>query len=473
MTATPTPLTTRPRTSSRPARDRKSSGGREEYPGPGPLALPGLMRKLWTDRLSLLGDATREFGDVVRLSMGPKTIYFFNHPDHAKHVLADNSANYHKGMGLAEARRRLLGDGLLTSEGDLWQQQRRTIQPAFRRERIAGFAEVVTSEAAALLDRLAVHVGGEPVDVVAEMTRLTIGVLGQTLFDMDLSPLRYVTGAFEVAQDQAMFEMVTLGALPLWLPLARNRRFRAARHQLDDTVRALLAQAEGDGAGSGTDVISLMTRAYRDEPDADVRYRRLRDELVTILLAGHETTASTLSWTWSLLARHPEVAQAVHAEASEALGDRVPSYEDVARLPYTTMVIQEVMRLYPPVWGLPRKAVGPDEIGGYRVPAGADVMICPYTLHRHAGFWADPDEFRPERFEASAAGRRHRYAYIPFGAGPRVCVGSHLGMLEATLVAAMVARRFRLDLPDGADPVPEPMLSLRVRGGLPMGVRLA
>lgn len=464
MTTAPARRPSQPQAASRPA----------GYPGPGPLSLPGLLHKLWTDRLRLLSDAAGEFGDVVRLSMGPKTIYFFNHPDHAKHVLADNSANYRKGMGLIEARRRLLGDGLLTSEGDLWRRQRRTIQPAFRRERIAGFAGVVTDEAAALLDRLQAHVEGEPVDVVAEMTTLTIGVLGRTLFDMDLSPLRGVGGAFEVAQDQAMFEMVTLGALPLWLPLARNRRFRAARRQLDDAVAALLAQRERDDAGSGDDVISLLTRAYGDEPDPGVRQRRLRDELVTLLLAGHETTASTLSWTWSLLARHPGAAAAVHAEVTGVLGDdRVPSYEDVARLPYTTSVIQEAMRLYPPVWGLPRKAVGPDEIGGYPVPAGADVMICPYTLHRHPGFWEAPGQFRPERFAAAAVGHGHRYAYIPFGAGPRVCVGSHLGMLEATLVAAMVARRFRLELDNGAAPAPEPMLSLRVRGGLPMRVRPA
>lgn len=473
MTATQTRAETRPRASGRSVRGPGSSAGRKDYPGPGLVALPGLMRKLWTDRLSLLGDAASEFGDVVRFSMGPKTIYFFNHPDHAKHVLADNSANYHKGMGLVEARRLLLGDGLLTSEGELWRQQRRAIAPAFRRERIAGFASVVVAEAATLLDKLQAHVGGEPVDVVAEMTRLTIGVLGQTLFDADLSPLRSLGDAFEVAQDHAMFEMVTLGALPLWLPLPRNRQFRVARQQLDDAVQALVAQQEPGSTGSGNDVISLVTRAYRDESDARVRRRRLRDELITILLAGHETTASTLSWTWSLLARHPEAAAAVHAEAVGALGDRTPGYQDVARLPYTTMVIQEAMRLYPPVWGLPRKAISSDEIGGYHVPAGADVMICPYTLHRHPGFWANPDQFHPERFEAAAAGHGHRYAYIPFGAGPRVCVGSHLGMLEATLVAAMVARRFRLDLIDDSPPVPEAMLSLRVRGGLPMTVRPA
>jgi enediyne biosynthesis protein E7 len=466
MTVTqPSPVSSGPR-------ETAVAGVAKPYPGPSAYALPGLMRKLWFDRLSLLADAADEFGDVVRFRMGPKTIYFFNHPDHAKHVLADNAGNYHKGMGLAEARRRLLGDGLLTSEGGLWRQQRRAIQPAFRRERIAGFAAVVTDEAQAMLARLDRQVDGAPVDLVAEMTRLTIAVLGRTLFDMDLSPLRFLGGAFEVAQDQAMFEMVTLGAVPLWLPLPRNRRFRAAKRQLEEAVHGLVAARERAGAQAGNDVISLLLGAYRDEPEMRLR-RRMRDELVTIMLAGHETTASTLSWTWSLLARHPEAARAMAEEAAGVLGDRTPGYQDLARLRYTTMVIQEAMRLYPPVWGLPRKALAADVIGGYRVPAGADVMVCPYTLHRHPGFWPDPDRFWPERFEPAAAGPAHRYAYIPFGAGPRVCIGSHLGLLEATLVAAMVARRFRFELAGQADPEPEAMLSLRVRGGLPMRVRRA
>jgi cytochrome P450 len=465
---------TTPAGSASPARQ----AGRRPYPGPPARAVPGLLGKLWCDRLALLADAADEYGDVVRFAMGPKTIYFFNHPDHAKHVLADNAANYHKGMGLIEARRRLLGDGLLTSEGSLWRAQRRALTPAFRRERIAGFAEVVTDEAGAMLTRLESSADGEPVDVVAEMTRLTMSVLGRTLFDRDLSPLSHIGDAFEVVQDQAMFEMVTLGAVPPWLPLPRNRRFRAARRQVEDAVARLVATADpggsgGGGSGSGDDVLSLLLRASGDEPDAARRERRLRDEVVTLLLAGHETTASTLSWTWSLLARHPEAASAMHREAVAVLGDRTPGYQDLARLPYTTMVIQEAMRLYPPVWGLPRKALEADVIDGFSVPAGADVMICPYTLHRHPGFWPEPDAFLPERFETMETGRRHRYAYIPFGAGPRVCVGSHLGMLEATLVAAMVARRFRLELVGDAVPQPEAMLSLRVRGGLPMRVTRA
>jgi len=447
----------------------KSADRGREYPGPPFRTVPGLLRKLWFDRLAMLTDAADEFGDVVKFAMGPKTLYFFNHPDHAKHVLADNPLNYRKGLGLAEARQLMLGDGLLTSEDEVWKRQRRIIQPAFRRDRIAGFTSVVTDAGQALTDRLGARVG-ETIDVAEEMTRLTMSVLGKSLLATDLSPLRMLGPAFEVAQDRAMFEMVSLGAIPLWLPVPRNLRFRKARGQLEDAVEVLVAGRAYAGGRDGTDMLSMLAVAYADDPDARKRWRVMRDELITILLAGHETTASTLSWTWYLLSTHPEAAAAMHAEAVEVLGDRTPDHEDLARLPYTTTVIQEAMRLYPPVWGLTRKSVAADVIDGYRVPAGADVMISPYTLHRHPGFWPEPNEFRPERFATSATPVENRYAYIPFGAGPRVCVGSHLGMMEATLIAAMVAREFRFELAPGVRPVPEAMLSLRVRGGLPVKV---
>jgi len=445
------------------------AGGGHNYPTTPFRAVPGLLRKLWFDRLAMLTDAFDEYGDVVKFAMGPKTLYFFNHPDHAKHVLADNALNYHKGLGLAEARRLMLGDGLLTSEDEVWKHQRRIIQPAFRRDRLAGFASVVTDAGHDLVGRLGARVG-ETVDVSEEMTRLTMSVLGKSLLAADLSPLRMLGPSFEVAQDRAMFEMVSLGALPLWLPVPRNLRFKRARGQLEDAVEVLVAGRAHSGGGDGSDLLSMLANAYSNEPDARKRWSVMRDELITILLAGHETTASTLSWTWYLLSTHPEAEAAMHAEAVEVLGDRTPDHEDLARLPYTTMVIQETMRLYPPVWGLTRKSVAADVVGGYRVPAHADVMISPYTLHRHPGFWPEPNEFRPQRFATSATPVENRYAYIPFGAGPRVCVGSHLGMMEATLIAAMVAREFRFELPAGARPKPEAMLSLRVRGGLPVKV---
>jgi enediyne biosynthesis protein E7 len=454
----------------RPGRRHAGRSALRVPPGPPMRALPVLMRKLWFDRLSMMSDAAEEFGDAVRFRMGPKTLYYFNHPDHAKHVLADNAGNYHKGMGLTEARR-VLGDGLLTSEGELWRHQRSTIQPGFRRERIAGLTETVVDEANTLVARLESCVGRGVVDVVAEMTRLTFGVLGRGLLGTDLARFGDLSAAFEAVQDQAMFEMVTLRALPIWLPLRRHRQFRAALRRLEDVAFTLIAEGEHEDGTERDDLVSRLLAAYRDEPDRDLKRRRLRDELLTILLAGHETTASTLSWTWYLIDRHAEVARRMRQEALAVLGDGVPRYENLSGLRYTTMVIEEAMRLYPPVWGLTRRAVADDEIGGYHVPAGADVMICPYTLHRHPAFWPDPQRFDPERFDPAKATPAQRYAYIPFGAGPRVCVGSHLGMLEATLVAAMVARRFRLELLPGRDVRPEAMLSLRVRGGLQMLVQ--
>jgi cytochrome P450 len=412
---------------------------------------------------------TEEFGDVIRFRMGPKSLFFFNHPDHAKHVLADSAEKYHKGIGLIQAKR-VLGDGLLTSEGDLWRKQRRAIAPTFHRERIAGFAHVVAAEGAALNTRLGSRVGGGHFNVVDEMTTLTLGVLGQTLLDADLHAFEEIGWAFEVAQDQAMFEMVSLGMVPHWMPLPRNTRFRAARKQLEDAVFSLVREREAKGTEGGDDMISRLLDAYKDETDQSLRRRRLRDELITMLLAGHETTASTLSWVWYLIDEHPEVAQRMHEEAVEVLGDREPQYQDMHALRYTTMVIQEAMRLFPPVWILPRRAIAEDVIDGVRIPVGADVLICPYTLHRHEEFWPDADAFDPERFDTVQSVARHRYAYIPFGAGPRFCVGNNLGMMEATLIAAMVARDYRLKRVEGYEVVPEPMLSLRVRGGLPMTV---
>ncbi|MFJ6381046.1 cytochrome P450 [Kitasatospora sp. NPDC092039] len=448
------------------------AAGHRVPPGPPRRAAPVLLRRLVGDRLSMMRSAAAEYGDAVRISMGPKTLYFFNHPDHAKHVLADNAANYHKGIGLAQARR-ALGNGLLTSEGELWRKQRRQIQPAFQHKRIVQQADAVAEEAAKLVGRLRAHEGGGPVDVVKEVTALTLGVLGRTLLDVDLSAFEAVGHDFEAVQDQAMFDMVTMGMVPGWVPLSTQLRFRKARQDLQKVVDRLVAErvSRDGGEVEGDDALSRLIVATRQEPDRAVARQRMRDELVTLLLAGHETTASTLGWTFYLADRHPEVMDRLHAEAVEVLGDRLPEFDDLHRLRYTSMVVEEVMRLYPPVWILPRQAQADDEVGGYHVPAGADVLICPYTLHRHPRFWDAPEQFDPERFDRDRATERPRYAYIPFGAGPRFCIGNHLGLLEATFTIAMVARDLRLAKVPGYRVVAEPMLSLRVRGGLPMTVR--
>ncbi|MEU8328814.1 cytochrome P450 [Micromonospora sp. NPDC048839] len=431
---------------------------------------PAMLRTLWQlgrDRLGLMRTAA-SYGDAVRLGPSFKTLYFFNHPDHAKHVLADNSQNFHKGVGLAQARR-ALGDGLLTSEGELWRKQRRVIQPAFQAKRIAAQAGVVVEEAGRLVDRLREHRDGAPVDIVREMTGLTLGVLGRTLLDSDLGGHHSLGHNFEVMQDQAMFEMVTMGSVPTWLPLPHQLRFRRARRELQRIVDALVAERRARGE-VGDDALTRLIVSTREETDPQVGRLRMRDELVTLLLAGHETTASTLGWTFHLLDQHPQIRERVHAEAVEVLGDRLPVYEDLARLRFIAQVVNEAMRLYPPVWMLSRIAQAPDEIGGYHVPAGADVLICPYTLHRHPDFWDDPERFDPDRFDPSRSGGRPRYAYVPFGAGPRFCVGNNLGLMEATFVIAMVIRELRLTADPAHRVTPEPMLSLRIRGGLPMRV---
>ncbi|MER7166835.1 cytochrome P450 [Micromonospora sp. NPDC000207] len=436
-------------------------------PGPSRAAAVRMLVVMNRDRLGMMTSAADRYGDAARLPVGPKELYFFNHPQHAKHVLADNAANYHKGIGLVHARR-ALGDGLLTSEGELWRKQRKVIQPAFQSRRIADQAGAVAEEAAALVDRLRAR-RAAVVDVPEEMTALTLGVLGRTLLDTDLGRFPALGDDFAAVQDQAMFELASLSAVPTWVPLPRQVRFRRARRQLQRVVDRLVAE-RGAVDDDRPDVLSRLITSAGAESDPGVGRQRLRDELVTLLLAGHETTASTLSWSLYLIDRHPEVRERLHEEASRVLGGGLPTFEDLGRLRYATMVVQEAMRLFPPVWLLPRKAIAADEVGGYRVPAGADVLVCPYTLHRHRDFWPDPHRFDPQRFDPDDRTERPRYAYIPFGAGPRFCVGNHLGMLEAVFVLSLLARDLVLTCLPGRPVVPEPMLSLRVRGGLPMRV---
>ncbi|MGI8665495.1 MAG: cytochrome P450 [Jatrophihabitans sp.] len=446
------------------------AGGRHRVPpGPPLSATPGLLRKLTADRLGMMNYAAARYGDAARLAVGPKTLYVFNHPDHAKHVLADNAGNYHKGIGLVQAKR-AIGDGLLTSDGPLWREQRRLIQPVFQAKRIADQAPVIADEADRLVKRLLEHRSDETINVTEEMTGLTLGVLGRALLEDDLGAFGGIGHSFEAVQDQAMFEMVSLSMVPMWVPLPKQLRFRKAREHLDGVVDTLVANRLARTDGAGDNVMSRLIESTNREADPAVARQRMHDELVTLLLAGHETTASTLSWSLYLIGEHPHVWQRLHAEAVEVLGDRQPTSEDLHKLTYTTMVVEEVMRMYPPVWILPRLAQADDEVGGYHVPAGSDVVISPYIMHRHPAFWKDPERFDPERFAPDAVVNRPRYAYIPFGAGPRFCVGNNLGMIEAVFVLASIVRRMWLERQPGYQVVPEPMLSLRIRGGLPMTV---
>ena len=437
------------------------------YAGPSVRATPRLLRQLVADRLGMMRLAAG-YGDAVRLPVGPKTLYVFNEPVSVKHILVDNAANYHKGIGLAQARR-ALGDGLLTSDGEKWAMQRKVMQPVFQAKRIAKQAELVADEAADWVERLSRRVGDGPVDITAEMTNLTLGVLGRTLLDTDLGMHAGIGASFEAVQEQAMFEMVSLGLVPPWLPLPKQLHFRRAQRRLGEVVDALVAERSRRGGPVGDDALSRIVAAIETDTDV-VGRQRARDELTTLLLAGHETTASTLSWAFHLMDEHPSVARRMREEATAVLGTRRPTHEDLSRLPYLTMVVEEVMRLYPPVWILPRAAQADDLVDGYPVPAGSDVVVSPYILHRHPRYWLDPERFVPERFDRSRSSDRPRYAYLPFGAGPRVCIGSSLAMMEAVFVLSTVVRQLELRKLPGRRVIAEPMLSLRIRGGLPMTI---
>jgi cytochrome P450 len=433
-----------------------------------------MLANMAKDRLTVMTTVAAQYGDAVKLRLGPKALHFFNHPDHAKHILVDNPGNYTKGIGLIHAKR-ALGNGLLTSEGDLWKAQRKVIQPVFQAKRISGKADVIAQEAAAMAQRLRAHAGREPLDIREQMTQLALGVLGRSLLEADLGQFDTMADAFEAVQDQAIFEMMTLSTIPTWVPLPKQLKFRKARNELDHIVAQLAAERGSNPTTNGDDILTRLLQANTTDPadPANTNLGRMRDDLITLLLAGHDTTASTLSWTFHLLDQHPHIWQNVHDEAVAVLGDRTPTLDDLYHLKYTSQVIQEVMRLYPAVWLLPRIATEQDTITGWHVPAGADVVLCPYTLHRHPEFWDHPDTFDPTRFDPGKTASRPRYAYIPFGAGPRVCVGSTLGLMEATIVIATITRDLRLTTTPGHHTKPEPMLTLRQAGTLPMHITLA
>lgn len=391
------------------------------------------------DRAALMSELTRSH-DAVRLRLGPQQLYYFTLPEHAQHVLTHNASNYEKGIGQRHARR-ALGRGLLTNEGPGWRAARRTLSPAFRGERSSDQGAIVDRETVRMVRELRHDVDpSAPVHVDAQemLTKLTIRILGPALFDRDLTVYTQLAAAFDTVQAQAVFEMLTLNAVPPWLPLPRQRRFRRALDYLDAVADDLHARWHGDA--SAPDLVSLTRTS--GATDAAVR-RHLRDELVTMLLAGHETTATTLTWALTLLEQQPEVRARIRSEALEALPDEpvaAPGIGPLLRaLPYTTAVVHEVARLYPAVWLLSRQAKEADTIGGFAVPAGAQVVLSPYALHRDPRFWDHPDEFRPSRFLSSFPDV-HRYAYLPFGAGPRSCVGQRMGMTEAVVSLARLCR---------------------------------
>ncbi len=443
----------------------------KRVPGPRGRRLIGSLLEVRRNRLNFVMHATGKYGDLICFRMGPKRLYLLNHPDHARHVLCDNVANYRKGLGLNEAKP-LLGDGLLTSDGELWASQRRLLQVAFNNKRMEEFSDLMITAAQTTVESWQEREPGEQVvDIAREMVGLTINILGSTLFRIDLTErTEDISRDLTVLTRWAMSRMTSLWKLPMRLPTPENRRARAALSRLESLVERMIQEHQPvDGSGNET-LVSLLTN-QNSESRGGVTKKQMRDEVMTLLLAGHETTAATLAWTWYLLAQHPEVERRLHAEVDQVLAGRRATLADVPRLVYTRMAICETLRLYPPVWLLPRKAINADRLGQHLIPAKSDVLVSVYTIHRHPQFWDDAGRFDPERFAPDKNPERESCAYLPFGAGPRTCLGSRFGLMEVTLMVATIAQRFSLRLVGDQEVEPEASLTLHPRRGLPMSLR--
>jgi cytochrome P450 len=435
------------------------------------------------DELALLVDAANRFGDVVRFELGPRaahvSAHLIRHPDHVHHVLLEARGNYPKSFTY-QLLGRILGRGLVTSEGELWTQQRRIIQPIFRHSTIAGFAPLMTAacdDLAREWDGLAA--AGSPVDVAVEMSRLTLDIVGRALFSTDLTGDAAAVGpAVEVVLRDVIERLTSPVALATMavpgLPTAANRRTKAALATLDDVVGLLITRRRiVSEADRPVDLLSMLLSAGDYGNGEAMSDQQIRDEMMTFLIAGHETTANALSWTWYLLALHPLVARRLRDELSTVLAGRMPDAADLDKLDYTKAVVQEAMRLYPPVAAIERDAKEDDEIGGYRIPAGTTVIISPWVSHRNPAFWPAPEAFDPERFLDDRPARQPRYTYLPFGAGPRQCIGAAFALQEATIALAALASRFRADLVPGHPIEPQIGVTVRPKHGLRMTLHRA
>jgi len=390
-----------------------------------------------------------------------------NHPQLIRDVLVTNQRNFRKGRGLEKARK-LLGDGLLTSEGETHLRQRRLMQPAFHKERIASYAATMTEYADRVQQR---WTDGATLDIAEEMMRLTLGVVGRTLFNADVeSHARNVGEALTAVLNSFWTTMLPFADLLEKLPIPLLKKGRAARAQLDAIVYGLIAERRRSPGDRG-DLLSMLLLAQDEEQGGrGMTDTQVRDEAMTIFLAGHETTANALAWTWFLLSGAPHVEERLHEEVDRVLGGRTPTVADLPRLPVVEQVITESMRLYPPAWLIGRRAIGAYPVNGYTLPPRTIVLVSPYVTQRDARFFDDADCFRPDRWTPEFRQGLVPFAYFPFGGGTRRCIGEAFAWMELALVTASIAQRWRLRLVPGHPVVPQPVVTLRMKHGLRMTV---
>ncbi len=434
---------------------------------PGPHGVPwfGSYFSVLADPLRLFSDGRDRFGDVVRYRFGPFRFFVVNDPDAIQHLFVKNHRNYTKSRSYAGLRL-VMGNGLVTSEGEFWRRQRKLSQPAFHRQRLAGLVDTMARCTEDMLDDWDRRSSPE-IDIHDQMMRLTLRIVGHSLFSTELSHDAGEIGpAITIAMKRANRYAEAAVRLPLWLPTPLNLRFARARRLLDATIQRIIDERRAHGRDVG-DVLSMLMAATDETGEDRMTDQQLRDEVMTLFLAGHETIATAMSWTWKLLSEHPEAAERLRDEARRVLGGRRATFDDLAKLEYTGRVVDESMRLYPPVWIFERAAIEDDEIAGYRVPARTIVGVCTWTLHRHPALWNDPQRFDPDRFLPERSADRHKYAFLPFGAGPRICIGNNFALMEAKVLLATIAQRYALQVPHPESVGYDPGVTLRPKPNMP------
>lgn len=435
--------------------------------GPRNFFILGNLASFRARPIEFLTGIARDFGDLPYFRLGPYHAYLINHPDYVRDILVTNQGNFTKSRALQRARI-LLGQGLLTSEGTFHLRQRRLVQPAFHRERLAGYAAVMTECAAKTRDR---WTDGATLDISNEMMRLTLAVVGKTLFSADIE-----SEATEIGQAlTTVLKMFRMLMLPFSeylekLPLPAVRRFEKARDRLDQTIYGLIRERRKSGHDAG-DLLSMLLLAQDEEGDGGgMTDTQVRDEALTLFLAGHETTANALTWTWYLLSQNPECEARLHREIDSVLDGRAPQMSDLPQLRYTEMVFAEAMRLYPPAWAVGRMSKAPFELGGIQIAAKSICIMSPYVMQRDARWFPDPARFDPERWTPEARDSRPKFSYFPFGGGARVCIGERFAWMEGALLLATLAQKWKLRLAEGQRVAPLPLITLRTKYGMRMSL---
>jgi cytochrome P450 len=431
------------------------------------------LREFQRGPLPFLGRLFEQQGDIVQFRVGPRWVTIGRHPDYVEHVLVQNAKNYNKQTRGYRMLRKVLGTGLLTSESDFWRRQRRIAQPAFHKQRIASFAGAMTRAATRMIDTRWTAASREKrgIDVSEEMMRVTLEVVSETLLGIDAGERAETVGwTMPVILEHVVYQITHPLSPHEIVPTPRNLRYRRAKQALDGIVASIVRERRTSGPKGGGDLLDMFMEVRDEETGETMSDRELRDEVMTMYLAGHETTANALAWTLYLLAQHPEWEARVRAEVDRVLGGEPATFESLMRFDLVRRVIEESMRLYPPVWMIGRNTIAEDAISGYRIPKGRLVFISPYYTHRHPAFWPDPERFDPDRFLPENVRSRPKLAYIPFSSGQRKCIGDQFAMMEAELILATVLQRARLTLVEGQRIVPQTAVTLRPEHGIQMQV---